>query len=220
MLLKQKKIKSLGIFSFAILLVLIIGENALAHHPMGGKTPSNFFEGFMSGLGHPIIGLDHLTFVISSGLIAAGETLGLIIPIAFVFSTMLGTLIHVQELNLPIPEVVIASSVIGFGVLLTIKKIQQKSSLNYTFILGIISAIAGIFHGYAYGEAIIGAEMTPLLAYLSGFIIIQLSISLGFFTLGNVLLTKFKNKPFPITRFLGLFITGMGLVFLSMATFG
>ncbi|MGD1951584.1 MAG: HupE/UreJ family protein [Leptolyngbyaceae cyanobacterium] len=50
---------------------------ALAHHPMGGKTPSSFIEGFLSGVGHPVIGLDHLIFVIASGLLAAamGRTL-------------------------------------------------------------------------------------------------------------------------------------------------
>ena len=27
---------------------------------MGGKTPSTFAEGLLSGLGHPVIGPDHL----------------------------------------------------------------------------------------------------------------------------------------------------------------
>jgi urease accessory protein len=212
--------KTIGIVFTAILLVLAISNNALAHHPMGGKTPSNFFEGFMSGLAHPIIGLDHFAFVVSSGLIAAGEFLGLIIPIAFVLSTMLGTLIHVQELNLPVPEIIVSVSVLTFGILLTLKKVHHNSSFVYTFVLGLIAALAGIFHGYAYGEAIIGAEITPLLAYLAGFIIIQLTIALGFLYLGNILLTKFQNKPFPITRFCGLFISAVGLVFLSAAIIG
>jgi urease accessory protein len=203
----------LGVTTTAISLMLIMGKNALAHHPMGGETPSNFFEGFMSGLGHPIIGLDHFAFVASTGLIAAGEFLGLIIPIAFVLSTMLGTLIHVQELNLPFPEVVIALSVIIFGVLLVIKKASNNSSFVYTFILGLMAALAGIFHGYAYGEAIIGAEMTPLLAYLAGFIIIQLTIALGSLAIGNICLTKFADTM----RFAGFAIGAIGLVFLAGA---
>jgi len=32
-------------------------------------------------------------------------------------------------------------------------------------VLTVLGAIAGLFHGYAYGESIIGAGMTPLFAY-------------------------------------------------------
>ena len=42
------------------LLVLMVAVPAYAHHPMGGVTPSSFGEGLLSGIGHPIIGLDHL----------------------------------------------------------------------------------------------------------------------------------------------------------------
>ena len=37
-------------------------------------------------------------------------------------------------------------------------------------------ALSGIAHGYAYGEAIVGAEPTPLVAYLVGFTLVQLAI--------------------------------------------
>jgi urease accessory protein len=33
----------------------------------------------------------------------------------------------------------------------------------------------GVFHGYAYGESIVGAQRGPLMAYLVGFTIIQLA---------------------------------------------
>jgi len=33
--------------------------------------------------------------------------------------------------------------------------------------------IAGIFHGYAYGESIIGARVAALVAYLIGFTVIH-----------------------------------------------
>ena len=56
----------LGLIAIAILIIGI--EPAHAHHPMGGATPANFSQGFLSGLAHPIIGLDHLVFVIAIGL--------------------------------------------------------------------------------------------------------------------------------------------------------
>ncbi len=66
------------ILSFLISLasLLLLMEPAIAHHPFGGETPSNFVEGFLSGLGHPIIGLDHFTFVVASGFLGATLTYG------------------------------------------------------------------------------------------------------------------------------------------------
>ena len=46
-------------------------EPALAHHPMGGRMPATFTDGLLSGLGHPIIGLDHLAAVLAIGCLAA-----------------------------------------------------------------------------------------------------------------------------------------------------
>src|SRR5215510_12231222 len=37
----------------------LFATSAFAHHVMGGKTPSTFVEGLLSGVGHPVIGPDH-----------------------------------------------------------------------------------------------------------------------------------------------------------------
>ena len=42
-----------------------------------------------------------------------------------------------------------------------------------------IVAVAGIFHGYAYGESIVGAEPTALWAYLAGLALVQSAIGVG-----------------------------------------
>ncbi|MBR8829464.1 MAG: HupE/UreJ family protein [Gomphosphaeria aponina SAG 52.96 = DSM 107014] len=194
--------------------VFITTQQAMAHHAFGGETPDNFMKAFLSGLAHPVIGIDHLGFVVASGLIAAGQTLGFFIPVAFVFTALVGTGIHVLAINLPFPELMISASVIAFGVLLAISKGQGKSP-KYFGILEIgLAAIAGIFHGYAYGESIVGAEMTPLVGYLVGFTLIQLFIAGLAFLLGKMLLNQ-ANLPFPVMRFLGILIGAMGVVFLT-----
>ena len=58
-------------FALAAAMILTTTSAALAHHPLGGMTPTSFTEGFLSGIGHPVIGFDHLAFVIAVGLIAA-----------------------------------------------------------------------------------------------------------------------------------------------------
>ena len=93
---------------------LLIAAPALAHHPSGGEIPSTFAEGFLSGLGHPVIGIDHLAFVVAVGLLAAlSSKFGMIIPCAFTVATAIGTGIHLQSVNLPVPELIIAASVFG-----------------------------------------------------------------------------------------------------------
>ena len=39
-----------------------LASPALAHQPMGGVVPETLLHGLMSGVGHPIIGLDHFAF--------------------------------------------------------------------------------------------------------------------------------------------------------------
>lgn len=44
---------------------------ALAHHAMGGQLPQTFGQGLLSGIGHPVIGVDHFAFVVAVGIVAA-----------------------------------------------------------------------------------------------------------------------------------------------------
>lgn len=193
--------------------LLLFAPAALAHHPLGGQLPSNFFEGFMSGVAHPVIGLDHFVFVIAAGLLAALSRQGLMIPIAFVIAGLAGTGIHLQSLDLPAPEFFISASVLLFGMLLALKK-----SPNWPIVAG-LGAIAGLFHGYAYGEAIVGADMTPMVAYLTGFTVIQLVIALGASGIGRAVLKGSQMPELPL-RFAGFAIGGMGVTFLSAVIWG
>ncbi|MEM1256273.1 MAG: HupE/UreJ family protein [Cyanobacteria bacterium P01_H01_bin.21] len=79
---------------FAIATFFFTTLTALAHHPLGGKTPSNFIEGFLFGVGHPVIGLAHLIFVIASGLLAAAVGRTLVVPITgFIICGVGGTFV-------------------------------------------------------------------------------------------------------------------------------
>lgn len=194
--------------------LLINAAPVLAHHPNGGSTPSNFIEGFMSGLGHPVIGIDHLVFVIAIGLLAAlSKKMGMIIPTAFVIATAIGTGIHLQSVDLPAPELIISASVLIMGIFLA-----QKNQANL-ILLAAVASLAGIFHGYAYGESIVGAESTALVAYLLGFCSIQFGMSAIAFYLGQKIVNQ-PNKTSLALRFAGFTISGIGFAFLSSLILG
>jgi urease accessory protein len=208
-------LQSRTVIVFLVLIsTFLCAQQALAHHPMGGKTPSNLFEGFFSGLAHPLIGLDHFAFVVAIGLLAVGQVRGAFIPAGFVLTALAGTGIHLLNLDLPASEIAIAGSVIVFGALLV-----TPNKPNWLVLLA-LGAIAGLFHGYAYGEAIIGAGMTPLVAYLLGFTFIQYGVALVAMLIGNAVSRKSATQPLPWQRFAGLAICSIGVVFLSNSILG
>jgi urease accessory protein len=205
-----KKVQPAVFLMVAMVAWLSISTPAMAHHAMGGKLPTNLVQGFLSGIAHPLIGPDHFAFIVAAGLLAVTRKQGILIPIAFVLTAMVGTGLHLANLNLPGVELFVSGSIVLFGVLLAL-----KNSLNTAVVTG-LSAVAGMFHGYAYGEAIFGAEMTPLLSYLVGFTAIQLVVSLTAFWIGKtVVLARETAEPVQSfqLRSAGLVICGVGLAF-------
>src|SRR5690606_6444748 len=124
-----------------------------------------------SGLAHPVIGIDHLAFVIAAGIAAAFTRSRLLAPLAFIAATVAGCLLLVADIALPAVEIVVAASVLVLGAV-----VLSGRTIGTPALLGLF-ALAGLFHGFAYGGAIVGAESTPLLAYLVGFAAIQFAVA-------------------------------------------
>src|SRR5262244_1869797 len=61
----RRAVRPLG-FAATLAGALLLADPAFAHHLMGGRMPSTFVEGLLSGLGHPVIGIDHLAFLVGS----------------------------------------------------------------------------------------------------------------------------------------------------------
>ncbi|MFM6189025.1 MAG: HupE/UreJ family protein [Planktothrix sp.] len=196
------------------LLLLLMAQPATAHHAFDGQTPETFFQGFLSGLAHPMIGIDHFAFILSIGLIAASLVSGIWMIIAFLLAAMLGTGIHVISWNLPLPEIAIALSVITIGILLVLKK-----QLPLTVLIGLAS-IAGLFHGYAYGESIIGAKMMPLISYLAGFTVMQFIIAGGTMKLAQSFQNTLEARQFSLIKYSGFAVVAIGVIALSSAITG
>lgn len=190
----------------AIAALLLLPLPSLAHHAMGGELPTSPIEGFISGLAHPVIGLDHLAFVVAVGLLAAVSAWGIAIPMVFVLAAMAGAGLHLTGVTLPAAELVISGSVLGFGVLLALR--DRPQSLVITG----LAALAGLFHGYAYGEAIFGAGAMPLAAYLAGFTTVQMGIATAAFFFGRQLK---QGATALFMQRAGLVICGIGAAFLA-----
>jgi urease accessory protein len=192
---------------------MMVATPSSAHHAMGGVTPANGWEGLLSGLAHPVLGLDHLAFVVAAGLIAALHRRGVFIPVVFVAASLAGTGVHLLAFDLPASEWMVSSSVLFIGALL----VARTRSLPVVVLL---ASAAGILHGYAYGQSIVGAEMTPLSAYLLGLLIVQLAIGLSTLRVFQVAARTTPDMGIATLRWAGLVVCGVGLAYLGTQWLG
>lgn len=179
--------------------LFLAAEPALAHHVMGGRMPATFGEGFLSGLGHPVIGLDHFAAVVAVGCLAAAHRAGAVLALGFVAAMMLGVAAHLGGTTVPGAELLVALTVMGLGVAVVRTPPLPAAAAVALFIA------AGLVHGYALGESIYGAERAPLAAYLVGLAIIQSAIALAAMSLAQ--------RVSLAVRLAGAAIAGVGLTF-------
>lgn len=180
---------------------------ALAHHPMGGQVPQTFMHGLLSGFGHPIIGVDHLAFIVAVGIAAVFTGQRFLSPLAFIAATLLGCALLLGGVALPLAEIVIAGSIVLLGGM-----ILSGRRFPATVYVAVFAA-AGLFHGGAYGASIVGAENTPLAAYLIGFAVIQYAISQAAAWVAHSLWKT--TEPMAVKpRLAGAVAAGVGAAFL------
>jgi urease accessory protein len=187
-------------------LLALLPLPAFAHHAMGGETPSTLGQAFISGIAHPVIGLDHLAFLLAAGMLAATLPggLGVAAILAFVLGGFGGSLVHLAGFGLGPVEVLVALSVLAAGVALLWRRVPAA-------LLPVAFGLAGLFHGHAFAEAIIGAETGPLAAYLAALALVQAAIGLGVMLLAR----RFESPR--LREALGAGVAVAGGLFVAMA---
>lgn len=199
-------LKHAGMSRLLILPALFLASPALAHHPLGGEAPQTVVHGLISGLAHPVIGLDHLAFIVLIGLAAAFSGRTMAGPLAFIAATLAGTGLHLAGVMLPLAELVITASVVALGALVVLGRQVAGPVALAGF------ALAGIFHGWAYGEAVIGSTPMPIFAYLLGFGAVQFAIAAGVALFAGKLVAQGAGQM--QARMAAAICTGIGFAFL------
>lgn len=132
---------------------------ALAH--AGGHGSG----GFVSGLLHPVLGLDHLVAMVAVGVWGAllGMPLKLALPIAFPLMMAVGAVLGVLGVPLPLLELGVSLSAVALGA-----AVFFAWRPTTPVAVALVAAFA-IFHGHAHG-----GELDPTanpVAYGAGFLI-------------------------------------------------
>jgi urease accessory protein len=187
----------------ASVVAAVAAEPAFAQHVIGGKMPATFGQGLLSGLGHPVIGLDHFAAVVAIGCLASLHATGVRLALGYVLAMMAGVTVHLMGATLPGAELWVALSVIALGAVLLTRRAMSAAAALALF------AAVGLLHGYALGESIYGAEQTPLVAYLIGLAVIQGAIAVAAMSVARLLMRRMTEAA-PL-RLIGAGISGIGL---------
>ena len=180
----------------SIFFILLLLPTLTFAHEAGGS-------GFMAGLTHPVLGLDHLLAMLSVGILSAqmGGKAIWTVPLTFIVIMWVGGMMGIGSEAFDWVEKGIALSVIVLGLAIAFDKKQP---------LGLAMLGVGGFaflHGHAHG-----VEMPNLASpgmYAIGFLLGTTVIHLAGVGIG-VISEKMKDGVM-LLRFGGAFIAGMGL---------
>ncbi|MEO1490846.1 MAG: HupE/UreJ family protein [Pseudomonadota bacterium] len=150
--------------------IVLCTTPALAHHPLAGAPMDTFTHGVLSGIGHPILGFDHLFFIIAVGIVAAYTGRALIAPLGYVAGMLAGCTLIMGGIALPAVEFVIAASLVVGGAVL-----MSGRALSAPVAMALFGAL-GLFHGWAFGESLAGQEGGAAISVAAGYLI-GLSVS-------------------------------------------
>ncbi|UYV37613.1 HupE/UreJ family protein [Rhodobacteraceae bacterium D3-12] len=185
---------------------------ALAHHPLGGLPMETFSHGLMSGIGHPVLGFDHLFFVALMGVAALFTGVKRLAPAAYILAMMAGVLIVSFGGAVPMVETVIAISLLALGGIVLSGRAMSLP------LAAVVFAGFGLFHGAAFGgpiaeqEAAMGSGV--LIGYLIGLAVIQYAIALAAGWIAETLFNATEATAVN-ARLAGAMVAGVG-VFLTL----
>ena len=186
-----------GLLSF---FVTIFSPAMVLAHTQGGEA-----LGFVSGLAHPISGLDHVLAMFAVGLWGAqlGAPAVWILPVTFPIVMAFGGTLGLMGLQMPGIEICIALSAVALGVM-----VFREAQLNL-LAAGFLVGFFAIFHGYAHGT-----ELPPGangMLYSIGFVIATGAVHATGITIG--LLHRWRVGRF-VLRAAGAMVSIGGAVFL------
>ena len=181
---------------------------AFAHHPLGGMPMETLTDGLLSGVGHPLLGFDHLFFVIAVGIAALYTGRAQLATAAYIGAMLLGCLLMSFGLGLPVKEFVVGMSLLVVGSIILSGRVMGLAPTVGLF------AVFGLFHGSAFGDTIAaqeaGASAAVLVGYLIGLGLVQYGLALLAGFVVHTLL-KATEAQHIHARLAGAVVAGVGM---------
>ncbi len=141
-----------------------------AHHPfgMGESSELSALQALLSGIGHPLLGPDHLLFILGIALVGLKKTKKWVVPLlaAGLAGSALVQLQPLPDLLAPWAEALVSFSLAIEGLII----------LNFLSSKWLFPMFA--VHGYLLGNTIVGGEPSALAGYFLGLLLAQGSLLL------------------------------------------
>ena len=130
---------------------------------MGDSTGLTAWQGLLSGVGHPLLGPDHLLFLLAIAFIGLRRPMAWVIPLLVIGlgGSLLSQFIPLSDAIAPWAEALVSLSLAAEGLI-------ALSVLSPLWLCPLIA-----LHGFLLGSTIVGAEASPLLTYFLGLLLGQ-----------------------------------------------
>jgi urease accessory protein len=185
-----------------VTLSCVVASPAFAHEKAGVAG------GLLSGLLHPLTGIDHLIAMVAVGLWGAqlGAPAIWLLPITFPLVMAMGGVLGVLHAPLPAPEIAIALSALILGAAVATRFRAPLAAC------AVVVGLFAIFHGHAHGVELPSAA-NPL-AYGVGFV-----TATGLLHLCGILIGAVARWPLGarVIQALGAAIAALGCYFLALS---
>lgn len=192
----------------AAVIALFTPTLAFAHHSLGGMPMVTFADGLLSGVGHPLLGFDHLFFVALVGIAAIYTKQRFTSPMVYIVAMLFGCYAISTGIGLPAKEVIIGLFLLTLGAV-----VLSDKALSLLPAIAIFAGF-GLFHGSAFGDALAsqeaGIDGQVLIGYLVGLSAIQYAIALGAGWLVAKVLGALTAQAIQ-ARLAGAVVAGVGL---------
>ena len=153
-----------------ICLFTFLADPVFAHHPfgIGDITELSVWQALLSGIGHPLLGPDHLLFILGIALVGLKRSKKWVIPLLAV-GLAGSALVHLQ----PLPDLLVPWAEVLVSLSLAIEGLIVLNRMSTKWLLPMFA-----LHGYLLGNTIVGAEPTPLIGYFLGLLLAQAGLLL------------------------------------------
>jgi urease accessory protein len=162
-------------------------------------------SGFVSGLLHPVFGIDHFLAMLSVGIVSAqlGSRHIWAVPSAFVLLMIVGASTGLLGYRIPLLETGIALSVVLLGAAIALFNGGWRVVIVYGFV-----GFFGFLHGYAHGLEM--PKAADPVYYGGGFLVSTVAIHLLGVGIGHKMTSAERYRS--LLRHLGSVMAGMGLM--------
>jgi len=171
---------------------------------MGDSSALTPLQGLMSGVGHPLLGPDHLLFLLAIAFIGLQRPRSWVLPLlgAGLGGSVLSQFIPLSDVVAPWAEAMVSLSLVVEG-------LMALTVASTAWLLPLVA-----LHGFLLGSTIVGAEPTPLLTYFLGLLICQSALLVVTTSCSKALLKRLGSQGQRLGA--GIWI-GIGMAFAWVA---